>query len=279
MKNIKLTPRAIVKFFSIIMLSMSFAVYGQITYYVDDDTGDDTRTPAEAQNPATPWLTIQHAINSVISGDIIMVAPGTYPEQLTVNKSITLRGATWNINKNGYPVPANYAWDDNVESIIDCPPAVTNLIIIENLSDFTVEGFVIQALYRDNNNQNNLIRLAAITASIDNAIFRNNVIGPNTNIIDQDGTKGRMNIDIYITWADYGMTNSLITGNKIFDSKGNGDNIFIFGSYQVFAYSNSAPMHGSFIEDNEIYGSHRTGLEIAGEVDGLVIRNNKIYDN
>lgn len=279
MKNRKTHARFLIALASIFFVFLAFTVIGQSTYYVDDDTGDDTRTPAEAQNPATPWLTIQHAINSVSSGDTVMVMPGTYPEQIVVDKSITLRGATYQINKNGYPVPANYAWDDNIESIIDCPPTVNILIAYDNISDFTLEGFVIQALYRDNNNQNNLIRLAAITASIDNAIIRNNIIGPNTNIIDQDGTKGRMNIDIYITWADFGMTNSLITGNKIFDSKGNGDNIFIFGAYAAYAYSNTGPMHGTYIEDNEIYGSHRSGIEVAGGIDGLVIQNNKIYNN
>lgn len=263
----------------IFFTGLSFIAVGQVTYYVDDDTGDDSRTPLEAQNPATPWLTVTHAINTVTDGDTIVVAPGTYSEQITVDKSITLRGATYNVNKNGYAVPANYAWDDNVETILDCPAGVQIYFLIDNVNNVIVEGFVIQALYRDSHVQNHLFYIKASSQTVDNVLIRNNVIGPNTNIVDQDGTKGRMNLDIDMIQQDYGLTNSLITGNKIFDSKGNGNNIFLFGSYEVFSYSISAPMYGTVIEDNEIYGSHRSGIEVAGGIEGLTIMNNKIYNN
>ena len=42
--------------------------------------GNDSRTVAQAQNPATPWLTIQHADDSkaLTAGDCVNIAPGTY---------------------------------------------------------------------------------------------------------------------------------------------------------------------------------------------------------
>jgi uncharacterized repeat protein (TIGR01451 family) len=49
------------------------------TYHVDDTGGDDTRTPAQAQNPATPWRTITRALTSgLVAGDIVRVHEGTY---------------------------------------------------------------------------------------------------------------------------------------------------------------------------------------------------------
>jgi len=53
------------------------------TFYVDD-SGDDGRTPAEAQNPATPWQTITRAIGeaTLASGDGIQVGAGTYDQAL-----------------------------------------------------------------------------------------------------------------------------------------------------------------------------------------------------
>ena len=45
----------------LLLLSMHFA-YGQVTYYVNGATGDDGRTPEVAQDVATPWQTIQHAV-------------------------------------------------------------------------------------------------------------------------------------------------------------------------------------------------------------------------
>jgi len=50
------------------------------TFYVNSLTGNDANSPAQAKNIATPWLTVQHAIDNaaVVSGDNIVVAEGTY---------------------------------------------------------------------------------------------------------------------------------------------------------------------------------------------------------
>jgi len=53
------------------------------TYYVDAASGNDSRTPVQAQNPATPWKSITHAAATVPAGtildpNIIQVAPGAY---------------------------------------------------------------------------------------------------------------------------------------------------------------------------------------------------------
>jgi hypothetical protein len=38
-------------------------------------------------------------------------------------------------------------------------------------------------------------------------------------------------------------------------------------------------MTGTAIEENDIYGANRSGIEIAGGVKDLIIRSNKIHDN
>ncbi len=48
------------------------------TYYVNATGGDDDRTPAEAQNANTPWLTIAKAAEHAIAGDTVLVQPGVY---------------------------------------------------------------------------------------------------------------------------------------------------------------------------------------------------------
>lgn len=64
------------------------------TLYVNGSTGDDTRSYATAQNSATPWLTIGRAVwgnanrsipstvNAAQTGDIVMVAAGSYSSSL-----------------------------------------------------------------------------------------------------------------------------------------------------------------------------------------------------
>ena len=227
-------------------------------------------------------MNIQDAVDAA-SGTTINVAAGTYTEAILVDKPLTLRGATAGVNKNGYTVPENYAWDDTVESIINHPNpsgGYTTIVDIVDTDNVTFEGFVVQELNAVANLNTSLIRVYAHTRAISNILVRNNIIGPNTNITAQDGAQGRMGL--YIVnhpYNDNGVINSTFSGNKIFDCKGNGNNVFIWSSYYAYGAPGPASMSGTVIEDNEIYGSHRSGIETAGGYSGLAIRNNKIYGN
>ena len=66
--------------------------------YVNGATGSDTGN-CTASPPATPCKTIGYAYNQAISGntsvsDTIKIAPGTYPERLTIDKYIILQGTS-----------------------------------------------------------------------------------------------------------------------------------------------------------------------------------------
>jgi parallel beta-helix repeat protein len=55
------------------------------TYYVAT-SGDDSRTPQQAQQTATPWRTLQKAADAAVAGDTVLVSPGTYNEKVTISK-------------------------------------------------------------------------------------------------------------------------------------------------------------------------------------------------
>jgi hypothetical protein len=57
------------------------------SYYVDAATGDDSRTAAQAVNPATPWKTIQKGVDSAYSTDTVLVMPGVYRETVSAVRS------------------------------------------------------------------------------------------------------------------------------------------------------------------------------------------------
>lgn len=154
------------------------------------------------------------------------------------------------------------------------------IVDIEDADDVTFEGFVVQELNAEANKNTSLIRVYAHSQEISNIVVRNNVIGPNTNIVAQDGKQGRMGLYIVnYPYDDNGVVDSTFAGNKIFDCKGNGNNIFIWSAYFAYGAPGPASMNGTIIADNEIYGSHRSGIETAGGYSGLTIRNNKIYGN
>jgi hypothetical protein len=50
------------------------------TYYVNATTGNDAYTTTQAQDPATPWLTLNYAESAATDGDVVHVAAGTYVE-------------------------------------------------------------------------------------------------------------------------------------------------------------------------------------------------------
>jgi len=51
--------------------------------HVNTVIGDDERTLEQAQNPATPWRTIQRAADEAKSGDTVLIAPGVYHEMVS----------------------------------------------------------------------------------------------------------------------------------------------------------------------------------------------------
>ena len=58
--------------------------------------GDDMGGANDCSSPDQPCKTIQNAINHASSGDLIELAPGTYPENVTVNQSVTIQGDAFN---------------------------------------------------------------------------------------------------------------------------------------------------------------------------------------
>jgi len=53
-----------------------------LEFWVDGSTGDDARSPIQAQSKATPWKTIVRALETVTAGHSIRVRPGTYAGRL-----------------------------------------------------------------------------------------------------------------------------------------------------------------------------------------------------
>ncbi|HZM20364.1 MAG TPA: hypothetical protein VFC02_01405, partial [Anaerolineales bacterium] len=82
------------------------------------------------------YPTIQEAINAASPGDTIIVRSGTYPENLTLNKSVTLIAESFDSSD---PTHNTTIIDGGVSSLI---PAITIPIGVSPMP--VIRGFVIQ---------------------------------------------------------------------------------------------------------------------------------------
>jgi hypothetical protein len=101
------------------------AAHGAATLHVNAATGEDS----ESCGTATPCQTIGQAVANASAGDTIEVAAGTYPEFLTIDKSLTLKGA-----QAGNAGSAARAEAPDGESVVD-----DQILVLAN--NVTVDGF------------------------------------------------------------------------------------------------------------------------------------------
>ncbi|MGA9993989.1 MAG: right-handed parallel beta-helix repeat-containing protein [Pyrinomonadaceae bacterium] len=107
---------------------------GSTTRLVDDD---------KVQCPTAQFTSIQAAVSAAGSGDIIKVCPGTYQEQVRINKPLTVQGiAVGNLNLiliKPAPAIVNSASITNPTSLIAAIVLVENASNV-NLINLTVDG-------------------------------------------------------------------------------------------------------------------------------------------
>ena len=103
-------------------LALAGSTLAQNTWFVDDDA-----TPPGNGTLASPYASIQYALDqpATASGDLVLVAPGTYAGNISIGKSITVRASA-----------------GPLETVIQTPPGAYGVLLPESASA-TIEGFSI----------------------------------------------------------------------------------------------------------------------------------------
>ncbi|HLI50516.1 MAG TPA: right-handed parallel beta-helix repeat-containing protein [Thermomicrobiaceae bacterium] len=249
------------------------------TYYVNASTGSAGN---DCLSAGSPCKTIQSAIDKASSGDTIVVAAGTYTENVTVNKSLTIDGAQAGVDARTRSTGSESTVDGN---------GGPNFTV--TASNVTIDGFtllgpsnqgsaaiVMQGTYSGETIQNNIIQNPGRAASFETSdtVFRQNHVHgvgspgdgfqenstnvSNVTLADNlfDGA-ANSNADITIISSSAMSTGIVVSGNQSVNS----DTLI------ALFYTN-----GAQITDNVITGAGGSAIYIGGGSTNITVSGNSV---
>jgi hypothetical protein len=220
----------------------------------------------------SPKKTIAEGITRVVPGGTVYVAAWTYNENITINKPLTLKGAQFG--------NAGYVGTDprsGAESIIAGQNGAISAVLIGS-NNVTIDGFKITLAPLGSGGISEAI---ALTAPVTGLIFQNNVIdGTGASGSQVNGVNLSVEADITASitrnYVANVLTSGITTGGVGPASKSTNvqitQNVVKNAGYAISGYLGGS----SRIESNVVLGGASAIAGIAGQFDGLNIKNNTI---
>jgi len=239
-------------------------------YYVRTD-GNDSVNDGSADDASHAWLTIQHAVDTVVAGDTIEVAAGTY-ELKPDDEGIGIK-----FDKDDLTLKAAGATEDTIIDFSLCDLAIR----IIKVDKATVEGFTMkgggsghqafQVIGLEGNPVSNVnILNNVITGTTDSAINLYGAWGPVTGVTILGNTIDNCQYGIM---AGAGVSNSTIWNNKITNSIQDNSN---WGAIAFFGTISSITISGNEVSSNENLNGIYLG---SGTYNDILVESNIISSN
>jgi hypothetical protein len=237
---------------SVMMLTLSLAAQSGSTFYVST-TGSDSNSGSIG----SPWLTIQHAANSVSAGATVYVFGGVYGEAVNFPTSGT---ASAPITFQSYPGQTAVIDGTSVICCTSNPPSSGNdtqgLITIVNQSYVIVSGFEVRNF--TTSKATNTPAGVWITGSGTGVQLLNNLVHNITTSTEKNGNA--FGIAVYGT-SQTPITHLVISGNEVYSLKtGESESVNVDGNVTYFSITNN------LVHDNDNIGIDAIGYEGVGPV-------------
>jgi hypothetical protein len=232
---------------------------GASTLVVDDDS---------VECPGAGYATIGTAIAAALAGDTIVVCPGTYAEDVTVNKQLFINGAQAGVDARGRAA---------AESVVT--PTAAGFKFVGGSAGTTIDGFTISGGTHG---------ITSSSGPIDDVSILNNVIDGFTgtamfmNDSGIDITVDQNAIDAFskaggggIVHFDTDTFDGLHFTNNTVQGYGGGTGFFVDGTQNIDASVNRDPLI-----DGNLFDGSGTGMNLGrGAFVGGTISNNTYSNN
>ena len=231
----------------VLTLVPSLTAQAGATYYVST-TGSDSNLGTKSE----PWLTIQHAANTVKAGATVYVFGGVYKESVNFPQSGT---ASEPITFQSYPGETAVIDGTGVSC---CGSSGTQglINIVGSLSYITVSGFEIRNY--TTSNENDVPVGVWITGSGTGIRILNNRVHNITTTSEANGNA--LGMAIYGT-SKTPITQLVISGNEVYDLRtGESESLTVNGNVTHFKITNN------LVHDNDNIGIDMIGYEGVGPV-------------
>ncbi|HUQ30231.1 MAG TPA: right-handed parallel beta-helix repeat-containing protein [Candidatus Paceibacterota bacterium] len=252
--------------------------------YVDAASGSDSN---DCLTTTTACETIDAAIALVDESGTVHVAAGTYPELVTIDKSLTLLGAQAGNDARTRTVSTS------TESVIDGTGLGGAVRVLGNEIVVTINGFTIENVSAGGADLNTGITTVGSTNLADLQVLNNVIQNVPIGIAPQgdgaliqynlirntmDGPAGHTGI-----YTDFGLTNATIDSNTFVDNSNVAINLNTSGSdntisnnimdSEIFLDSQA----GGTVTGNRITNSTAHGIQIAGGNSDITITGNIVH--
>ena len=257
-------------------------------------TGTQICPGGTVTNTNTGWTycTIQSAIDDALTlnGHTLQVAAGTYDEQVTVYKEVTIKGNNTGIAGNGVRIP---------ETILTGNSGTHSGFVI-TASNVTIDGFTVSGcagtygtgVYTLAGKTGNKIINNIITDNVigvyptDNALIRNNLFNANNRagaaggagiytesgngmVIDQNEFKGHLINSAVIFAAVVADAHQNVTFTKNYIHNNNASNTMVY----------CVAVKGGLFKENNVTEPGTTAIKFAGDCSAIQVLNNTLDNN